>query len=405
MKVLFVPHPGILAHTIPLLALNKRLSGSNVETAFLAPQNFHRILKQLGVNVLPIDHGLSGANSFRSEMEAYGDYSPDVVVDDASLATGFATALKGVPRVTIQRTGMFPGGQPRNKNHKLSILVPKPEEVPNLSFLGLRQPRSYTDFFDADLKIVPGIRSIELLPPNLQGDPTYSFSGPLLIDDYMVGQTLPGGPDITQMQNFADLLKFFEMHRNRKIVYLTFGTQALPTRMVFTCIRFLLDNDIAVVTSIDVKELTEEQRKRYYFAHYLPMHLVSAHADLVVHQCGSGTYHYPILHNVPTITLGTKCFDREDVALRLEELNVSTHIPAPDECEDFVGIFKRAVAEYFVGSGSLMQERKERLLCLKAEIDETSASFDFEGLLHQAVSATSGRRRAAVGAASGGRSV
>jgi UDP:flavonoid glycosyltransferase YjiC (YdhE family) len=210
----------------------------------------------------------------------------------------------------------------------------------------------------------------------------------LLIDDYMLGRTVQSTKDIKQLRDFADLLNFFETHGNRKIVYLTFGTQALATEMVFTCIRFLLDSDIAVVTSIDVRELTEEQRKRYYFAHYLPMHLISERADLIVHQCGSGTYHYPILHNVPTITLGTKCFDREDVALRLEELGVSTHIPAPDECENFVESFKRAIAEYFAESGRLMQKRKARLLSLKAEIDETSARFDFEGLLRRAVNAT-----------------
>jgi hypothetical protein len=387
MKVLFVPLPGVLSHTIPLLALNKKLSGSPIETAFLAPQNSHHVLRQLGVGVLPIDHRGTGRNAFRSEMKAYGRFSPDVVVDDASLTTGFATALAGVPRVTIQRTGTFPGGEPKNKNHQLSMTIPAPEEVPDVSFLGLPQPRSYTDFFNADFKIVPGVRSVEVLPRNLRDDPTYAFSGPLLMDDYMlgrVGQTLSDSLDIDRTKNFTHLRNFFDAHRDRKIVYLTFGTQALATEPVFKCVRALLDSDIAVVTSVAVERLSPRQRELFYFARYLPMHLVCAHADLVVHQCGSGTYHYPILHNVPAITIGTKCFDREDIALRLEALGVSTHIPAPDECEDFAGRFDRTIARYFGESGRLMREQKECSRRLKAEIDETSAAFNFEGLLRRA---------------------
>lgn len=388
MRVLFVPLPGVIAHTIPLLALNRRLSGSSVETAFLAPQNLHRPLAQLNVKVLPVNHLGINENGFRTEMKAYGRFSPDVVVDDASLSTGFATAVTGVPRVTIQRTGMFPGGRPRNNNHQFSMTVPRPEDVPDLSFLGLRQPQSYKDFFNADFKIVPGIRSIEVLPPNLQGDPTYFFSGPLLLEDYMVGQTLSGSFDLDRTQNFTRLQNFLDAHRERKIVYLTFGTQAQATQPVYDCVRHLLDGGTAVVTSLDLGGLNAQQRKLFYYGRYLPMHFICSHSDLMVHQCGSGTYHYAILHNVPAVTVGTKCFDREDVALRLEELGASTHIPAPDECGDFAERFKRTIAQHFDESGQLMRERKERLKALKAEIDETSAAFDFEGLLRHATGAT-----------------
>jgi UDP:flavonoid glycosyltransferase YjiC (YdhE family) len=107
MKVLFVPLNEVLSHVIPLLALNRKLIGSNVETAFIMPRAGHRLFRQTGVNVLDIDH-----RGLRTEMVAYGRFSPDVVVDDLSLSTGYATALTGVPRVTIQRTGLFPGGKP-----------------------------------------------------------------------------------------------------------------------------------------------------------------------------------------------------------------------------------------------------------------------------------------------------
>jgi UDP:flavonoid glycosyltransferase YjiC (YdhE family) len=124
------------------------------------------------------------------------------------------------------------------------------------------------------------------------------------------------------------------------------------------------------------------------------MHLVSSHVDLMVHQCGSGTYHYPLLHNVPAITIGTQCYDREEVAVRLEELGASTHIPSPAECDDFVERFKRTVAEHLGESGARLQERRECLSRLKNEIEQTVAAFDFEGLLDRAAGAPKGRGRA-----------
>jgi UDP:flavonoid glycosyltransferase YjiC (YdhE family) len=111
------------------------------------------------------------------------------------------------------------------------------------------------------------------------------------------------------------------------------------------------------------------------------MHYLCSNVELVVHHCGSGTYHYPIIHNVPTITIGTKSYDRDDVAARLEELGISIHIPAPDECEDFVGRFKEAVRSYFDESGAFIEAKKRNIDRFKREIEETSSSFNFSELI------------------------
>ena len=50
MKVLFVPMlQGGLSHLLPLMALNKMLANSSIETAFLVPREQHPMLRERGV--------------------------------------------------------------------------------------------------------------------------------------------------------------------------------------------------------------------------------------------------------------------------------------------------------------------------------------------------------------------
>lgn len=386
MRVLFVPMPeGGPAHLIPLLALNRMLAGSSVETAFLMRRSQHEMVRQLGVNVLDIDHRNFTDNGFRTELRAYRKFSPDVVVDDASLTTGYATEFSNLPRVAIQRTGMFPNEGPRNPNHRHSIrFLGDFKDLPDVSFLGLKQHRTFSDFFRAKSKVVPGVRSLEVLPDELRDDPSYHFSGPLLMDDLFIqqfGQVRPETLDMDDFRKFGPLSDFFDRHAQRRVVYMTFGTMARASTPIYECIRYLLNEGIAVVSSIKVEELTAGQQELYYYGGYLPMHFVCSKVNLMIHQCGSGTYHYPILNNVPAITIGTQCFDREHVALRLEESGVSVHLPAPNECDDFVALFKKAVGEYFEPAGAFMAEKRRRLALLNEEIRRTSSAFNFEEVL------------------------
>jgi hypothetical protein len=386
MKALFVPMlQGGLAHLLPLVALNKMLANTSVETAFLVPRQQHAMLRQSGVKVLDIDH-----QGFRSEIPAYKKYAPDVVVDDASITTAAATLFTGMPRVAIQRTGMFPGDVPRNKKHGHSMAISTADlkrKWAGLAYLGLPEPKALSDLFRAPYKIVPGIPSIEVLPAALQNDPTYFFSGPLVMDDYLVDNLGSGnktGLSLSDSKNFAPLQKFFERNRGRRRIYVTFGTVAKPTREVHDCLQFLMDNGMAVVSSIKLDHLSEAQREFYYYATYLPMHYVCSNVDLMVHHCGCGTYQYPLMHEVPSIIVGTQCHDRDDVGMRLDELGTSMYLPGPRENENFVSDFKGAIEQYFADSGSLIAEKKRNLAALNQEVERTVRDFDFECVLEKA---------------------
>jgi hypothetical protein len=390
MKVLFVPMlQGGLSHLLPSLALNKMLANTSIETAFLVPGDQHPMLRARGVPILDIDH-----NGFRSEIPAYKKFKPDVIVDDASLSTGAATLFTGVPRVAIHRTGMFPGDLPRNPKHGHSMHLTRADlkkRWAGLAYLGLPEPKVLADLFRASCKVVPGIPSIEILPDALQDDPTYFFAGPLVMDDFLVGNICGGtkyGFSFENAKNFAPLEEFFERNRDRKRVYVTFGTVAKPTQEVHDCLQFLVDNDIAVVSSIKYPNLSEAQRELYYHADYLPMHYVCSNVDVMVHHCGCGTYQYPVIHEVPQIVIGTQCFDRDDVGMRLEDLGTSVYLPGPQENENFVSDFKRTVEQFFADSGRLIQEKKKNLAVLKQEVDRTVKNFDFEYVLQKAVGRT-----------------
>jgi len=396
MKVLFVPLNEVLSHVIPLLALNRKLVGSNIETGFIMPRAGHRLFRQTGVNVLDIDH-----TGLRTEMVAYGQFSPDIVVDDLSLSTGYATALSGMPRVTIQRTGLFPEGKPRNKNHRHSLKAVSIDvkELPDVTFMGLPQPQSVFDLFKANACIVTGVKSIEVLPESLRDHPRYFFSGPLLMDDFLVrdqAQLASGNFSLNDFQEFESLREFLELNKERRVIYMTFGVIARATQTLFDCLRGLLDMGVAIITSIKVDNLSPQQQSSYYHASYLPMHFVCSHADLMIHQCGSGTYHYPLLHEIPAITIGTQCYDREDVALRLQELGTSIHIPAPDECADFIGRFQGAIERYFDESSDFHDETRKNIKKLKIEIEQTSASFEFRQVLDVALDSARRSRKASL---------
>jgi hypothetical protein len=123
------------------------------------------------------------------------------------------------------------------------------------------------------------------------------------------------------------------------------------------------------------------------------MHFVCSHVDLMIHPCSTGAYHYPIIHNLPAVTIGTGHYDQEDAAMRLQELGASVHIPAPDECPDFVATFKATMEKYFDDSDSFIQQQKRVLASLKAEIQETAAAFDYEEVLHRAIRLAKDRPR------------
>ncbi len=397
MRVLFVPlHAGGLPHTAPLIALQRMCAREGVESAFLLPREWHRIRQAAEIDVLPVDY----QNTLRSELEAYRRYRPDIVVDDCSVTTRGAVQIWELPRIALVRTGAFEGYVPRNPAHTHSLAINlRRQDVAFNQLANLKPIERVADFFTASRYVVPAIMTIEPLPPAVRDRSAYLYAGPLLLDDDVIARIVQAAAgDVSR----AALDAFCERHRDRPRVFMTFGNVATPTPEILECGRRLLQRGIAVISTFDIDGLDPATRDAYHRARFLPMHAVCGRVDVMVHQCGSATYQYGLAQRVPTITIGSQRFDREDVAVRLEALGVSRHLRHPDEEPDFVNAFMTLMDRQLADADRV--ERLARLAALEREMDDTRAAFAFvDALRAVAASARRPARREAARPAAVGR--
>lgn len=367
MKILFVSIPENPAHLIPLIVLNGMAKKKGYSTEFLLSRKDKLVHKDtldlLGVQASEVDYN----NSISTEMAAYWQFEPDVVIDDFSLTTCYTARLKPTPRISLLRTGTFPGYKPKKKHNVHSSGF---EPVKDVLTYGSQPLNSVKDLFKADAYIVPGVSSIEIPPDLAANQSRYYYSGPLIMNDYAVEDAL---------KDFAG------KNKNRTIVYLTYGLAQKPPAQIVTCLTYMLEQNMAVITNVQNDALRNAFPDTLYYSPFLPMHYVCQAADVVIHHCGCGAYHYPILHEKPWITLGTMRYDREDVALKLEELDLSKHLPAPEEEENFVEHFKSSLEAILAESSQQRDKRMEKILRVKDEIIKTQQNFDIDRVLSAAM--------------------
>jgi hypothetical protein len=372
MRVLFVPaHAyGTIAHGLPLLALSRQLNSSFV-SAFLVPKRHWDFFRRRGANVLDIDH-----DDLKTQMIAHARFKPDVVVDDLSVTTAFAHQLTQFPRVTIQRTGSFPGevAPVSDSEHSADRTL---RSLPDLSWLGLAKPTRIVDLVRAEAIIVPGIRSLEILPAQLQGDPRYFFSGPLVFDD-----SCERGSPCSADFNAVDA--FLERHAARQIVLFTFGTVASIPSHVEAHVCRLLEQGRAVISTFAVARAARDYSALFFHGDFLPLHRICARASLIIHHCGSGTSQFPVLFNLPSITLATGFHDREDVALRLQSLGVSVHLDRSREPSGHDSRFDEAVRDCLDATSPVSRAARAARSRLKQEADLTATAFNLPRVLQKA---------------------
>ena len=389
MNILFIPSfSGGKSHQIPLFVLCQRYfrrhSGCN--NAFLLPAAEHENFRKAGINVLPIDYfedviddhcvraGLI-SKLMDKEAEAMKIFAPDLVIDDNNLITYYNSLEYGIPRISIHRTGFFRSIDLslRNPNHVHSLeKYATPEGSKSLIFSdrsgygpdkATGGIRSISDLvLKSKTKVIPGIPAIEKLPADIPDPGSYFYSGPLNLED---------NPSPLLVER---LESYFEHNKDRKTVFVTTGL--IDKQDISPIIQYLLEKEYAVITTI-APDVDRSSQDSFFYNPFLPLNFVCSKIHLVIHHCGSGLYHYPILNLKPAITIGTQCFDREDVAIRLEELGLSKHVPSPFDDVNYMNVFKKNMDIF---------ERDE--LCnynnlgkTKQDILETMLGFDVEKVI------------------------
>jgi hypothetical protein len=169
-----------------------------------------------------------------------------------------------------------------------------------------------------------------------------------------------------------DLDIFFRKNASRKTAFLTLGL--VDNTSVSSYIDYLMSRGYAVITTVEHDTTEQDHKTRIFKNRFLPLDIVSSRVDLIIHQCGSGIYHYPILHQKPSITLGTQCYDREDVAMVLQTKRVSAHVPHPGDDEKHFDIFLKCIEKFEKNDLS----DPETLAELRQEIVQTMLDFDID---------------------------
>ncbi|SMP25629.1 hypothetical protein [Chryseobacterium profundimaris] len=394
MDILTIPYfAGGLSHLIPLYVLHHKYlkNKTGITNQFLVDNNLQPILKMQGIDCVSVDYTLEenlivsdkNASSIKDhlkdvEKKAYETIKPSLIIEDTSFFTPLIAEKNNLPRISIQRTGIFRSidKQYRNVKHVHSL-----EKGSN----SLGNSRSFSDPFNpepgidknSDLyflqqyanpkaKIIPGIPSIEQLPENIKNRESYFYSGPLIVMDK------------PSKKLSLRLEEFLNNNKEKPVVFITTGT--IDRTPIENFIEFFVQRNYAVITTC-LCEINEKYNQEILYNKLLPLHYICGISNLVIHQCGSGMYHYPIMNRVPSFTISTQCYDREDIALRLQELGVSAHIPHPDDNPDYWNIFLEKV-ERFENKNLIDYKMMDHL---QNEINETMANFNMEKVIEYAL--------------------
>lgn len=394
MNILNIPYyAGGLSHLIPLYVLHHKHLKKNTEVKnqFLVSNDVQSFLNIQGINCVAIDffynenecNLISESNLkiieyvIKKEKEAYEKVKPIVIIEDNSFTTPLIAEKNNIPRISIQRTGNFRSIDYcfRNSNHVHSMQKGTNTEraLFKSSAINLEIPM-FNDFdlyclqkyVKPKVKIIPGIPTIERLPENIEGRDSYFYSGPLLVID-------KPSKELT-----VRLEEFLNNNKQKSVVFITTGT--IDRTPIENFIEFFVKRNYAVITTHDCK-INKEYKQEIFYNKLLPLNHICGISDLVIHQCGSGMYHYPIMNRIPALTIGTLCYDREDVAQRLQELGVTGHVPHPDDNPDYWGVFLELVNRF--EENTLVDF--DMIDSLRHEIKETIANFQMEKVIQYAL--------------------
>lgn len=360
MKILFVSYPS-RSHLIPLIAFYKRYLSQmkNVLCYFLISEADLEYCKKYNINVLKFDYTyyekknssfvLKNIQHFLEKRNSIvKQFNPDVIIEDSSFETSEFCEVNSIPRISVQRTGFFRSSNPihRNNMHVHSIekafingrrykvfeykqyVAGQDADIldPNFYFPKYSANRDLFNVLNANAKVIPGIPLIEMLP-SILNDNSYFYCGPLILED-------------TENSVILNSLSSF-LEQNRKCLKVLLTTGLVEQQDLTEIFKILTNKGFAIITT--VYPPYEVNKINIFYHPFLPLHFVTKNVNLVIHQCGSGIYHYPLLYEKPVITLGTQCYDREEIALRLQELKVSLHVPSRYDDPNYIDIFTSSV--------------------------------------------------------------
>jgi UDP:flavonoid glycosyltransferase YjiC (YdhE family) len=253
-------------------------------------------------------------------------HQPDVTICDWSKNLWLALqAWRPACRVSILRCELMFGYQRRNP-----FLPDKfPFETVGLlawlndclSQVGLERIADWRDLCRAEVIVVPSIPEIDPLPDGVRDhypESTFVYTGPLLLQ--------VGRPTSASLRGWIAS----SQRKGTQVVLVTLGTTTWGANIYTALADCLERTEFAVIMVIpdDQERARLEQRNgpRFQAVGLTDLRDLAERVDLVVHHCGHGTLHTVLLAGKPSLTIPSGQYDREDNALRLEDLACGRHL-------------------------------------------------------------------------------
>jgi UDP:flavonoid glycosyltransferase YjiC (YdhE family) len=325
-KILCAAAP-IYGHTVPVLTLglDLRNAGNDVQMVSYnetTQELFGRYqMSTTPARVFPNDP----VQNLLQVKEILETYQPDVTICDWSKALWLALQVwRPACRVSILRCELLFGYQRRNPflpdKFPFETVGVLDDLNDGLSQVGLDRIADWRDLCRAEIIVVPSIPEIDPLPDGVRDrypESTFVYTGPLLLQ---VGSPTP------------EPLREWIASSQRKgapVILVTLGT-VWETKMYAALADCLQQSEFAVVMVVpdDHERHRLEQRNspRFQAVSLTDLRDLAERVDLVVHHCGHGTLHTVLLAGKPSLTLPSGQYDREDNALRLEDLGCGRHL-------------------------------------------------------------------------------
>ena len=317
----------IYGHTVPTLTLALELQNAGNDVQMVSYNaTTQDLCDRYHVNTTPArmtpNDPMQNLLQAKALLEAY---QPDVTICDWSKDLWLALqAWRPACRVSILRSELLYGYQRRNP------LLPEkfPFENPGLldwlndclSKIGLARIADWRDLCRAEIIVVPSIPEIDPLPArvaDLYPESTFVYTGPLLLR--------LGSPTSESLQEWIASSR----RDGAPVILVTLGTATGP-KTYAALADCLEQSEFAVIMIVpeDDERHRLEQRNgpRFRAVGLIDLGDLAERVDLVVHHCGHGTLHTVLLAGKPSLTLPTGHYDREDNALRLEDLDCGRHL-------------------------------------------------------------------------------
>jgi UDP:flavonoid glycosyltransferase YjiC (YdhE family) len=312
-----------LGHAIPALRLTLELQAAGHQALAIDGGQMVDLFERHGIETTRIPQ-IPFEEQVRKVRSLLETYQPDVTICDWNEQLWYALcSWRPKCRVSILRCEGFLGYERRNP-----FLVDKfgydsdlETSMMNrrLRQLGVDPVADSRELYAGEVMVLPSIPQIDPLPDRVgESYPSADFvyTGPLLFRD---------GPPC------SEFLKEWLSARRQEgvpIVLVTLGT--VWGKRVYKMLADSLERtEYAVVMVVPNDERFSLERRngtRLQVTGFVNLLDLAERVDIIMHHCGHATLHTALIAGKASITLPSGEYDREDNALRLEDLSCGKHL-------------------------------------------------------------------------------